>query len=71
MFVRHRKNFTSPLRAQQVNEISRFVKIVCQYNVTITVLDIINRPAFYLKDMVENVRTSQETHYVNATSPTG
>jgi hypothetical protein len=33
--------------------------------------DIIHRPAFYLEHMVDNIRTSQETHYVSAKSPTG
>jgi hypothetical protein len=68
---------TSPLRAQQVNALYRFV--------TITVLDIIVCPVFYLKHDVScrcleqrnvnktyrRVRTSPETHYVSATSPTG
>jgi hypothetical protein len=31
MFVPHRKHFTSPLRAQQVNAINRFLTMVCQY----------------------------------------
>jgi hypothetical protein len=40
-------------------------------NITITVLDIIHRPVFYLRHMMDNVRTSQEAHYVTTTSPTG
>jgi hypothetical protein len=40
-------------------------------NITITILDIIHRPVFYLKHLMDNVRTSQETYYVSATSPTG
>jgi hypothetical protein len=47
MFVPHRKHITSPLRAQQVNAIYRFVTMVI--NITVTVLDIIHRPFFYLK----------------------
>jgi hypothetical protein len=38
---------TSPLRAQQVNTIYRFVR--WYINITITILDIIHRPVFYLK----------------------
>jgi hypothetical protein len=29
------------------------------------ILDVIYRSAFYLKRMMDNVRTSQETHYVS------
>jgi hypothetical protein len=39
-------------------------------NITITILDITHRPVLYLK-LNRFVRTSQETHYVSATSPTG
>jgi hypothetical protein len=39
--------------------------------VTVTVLDIIHRPVFYLKHTVDNIRTSQEAHHVSAMSPTG
>jgi hypothetical protein len=42
--VHHRKHITSPLRAQQVNVIYRFVTTV--FNITITILDIIHRPVF-------------------------
>jgi hypothetical protein len=38
-------------------------------NFTFTFLDIIQRPVFYLKHVM-NFRTSQETHYVSATIPT-
>jgi hypothetical protein len=31
-------------------------------NITVTIQDIIHRPAFYLKQALDNVRTSQETH---------
>jgi hypothetical protein len=76
--VPHRKHITSPLRAQQVNAIYRFVTYI---NITIIILDIIHRPAFYLKHDVSCrclkqkninkiyrfVRTSQETQQVNAT----
>jgi hypothetical protein len=44
--VPHRKHVTSPLRAQQVNAIYRFVTMYI--NITITLLDIIHRPVFYL-----------------------
>jgi predicted permease len=40
-------------------------------NIVIAILNIIHRPVFYLKHTTGNVRTSQETHYVSATSPTG
>jgi hypothetical protein len=40
-------------------------------NITITVLGIMHRPAFYLKQRMHHFRTSQEAHYVSATSPTG
>jgi uncharacterized membrane protein len=43
----HRKHITSPLRAQQVNAICRFVR--WYINITITILNIIHRPVFYLK----------------------
>jgi hypothetical protein len=39
--VPHRKHITSPLRAQQVNAIYRFVTMAI--NITITILDIIHR----------------------------
>jgi hypothetical protein len=34
-------------------------------NITVTIMDIIHRPVFYLKHAMINVRTSQETHYVS------
>jgi hypothetical protein len=41
--------------------------------ISITILDIIHRPIFYLKlistQLYKIVRTSQETHYVSATIP--
>jgi hypothetical protein len=40
-------------------------------NITVTVLDIMRRPVFYMEHMMDNFRTSQETRYVLATSPTG
>jgi hypothetical protein len=40
-------------------------------DIPVTILDIIHRPAFYLKHTIGNVRTSQEAHYISATSPTG
>jgi hypothetical protein len=46
LFVPHRKHIMPPLRAQEVNAIYRFVRMI---NITITVLDIIHRPVFYLK----------------------
>jgi hypothetical protein len=36
-----------------------------------TALDIIHRLVSYLKHTADNVRTSQEAHYVYTTSPTG
>jgi hypothetical protein len=44
------KHITSPLRAKHVNGINRFVTMVCY--TTITILDIIRCPAFYLKHNV-------------------
>jgi hypothetical protein len=35
------------------------------------ILDIIRLSVFYLKHIIDNVRTSQETHYVSAMSPAG
>jgi hypothetical protein len=40
-------------------------------DITIAILDNIHRPVFYLKHTMDNVRTSQETRYASATSPTG
>jgi hypothetical protein len=40
-------------------------------NLTIKIMDIIHRSAFYLKHTMHNARTSQETLYVSATSLTG
>jgi hypothetical protein len=40
-------------------------------NITVTILDIIHRPVFYLKRTVDTVRTSQEAPYLSTTSPTG
>jgi hypothetical protein len=39
-------------------------------NKTITSFDIIHRPVFYLKHMINIVPTSQQTHYVSTTIPT-
>jgi hypothetical protein len=40
-------------------------------NIMVTILDIIHRPAFYLKHKNDNTCTSQEAHYVYVTTPTG
>jgi hypothetical protein len=40
-------------------------------NITITILDIIRRPVYYLKLKMYNVRTLLETHHVSAIRPTG
>jgi hypothetical protein len=40
-------------------------------NATITILDIIHRPVFYLNLTVDDARTSQEAHYLSAASPAG
>jgi hypothetical protein len=41
-------------------------------NITITILDIIYGLVFYfLKHVMDDVRTSQEAHYLSATGPTG
>jgi hypothetical protein len=45
---------TSPLRAQQVNAIYRFVG--WYINITFTILDIIHRPVFYLKHGVSETQ---------------
>jgi hypothetical protein len=47
--VPHRKQFTSPLRTQQVN---RFVTMVGYINITITIQGIVHRPVIYLKQNV-------------------
>jgi hypothetical protein len=52
MLVPHRKHDASPLRAQQINSIYRFVTMA------ITIQDIIHRPVFYLEHTMDNVRTS-------------
>jgi hypothetical protein len=44
MFLPHRKYVTSPLRAQQVNAIYRFV-----INITIKILEIIHGRVLYIK----------------------
>jgi hypothetical protein len=46
--VPHRKHITSPLRSQQVNVLSICIWR-CYINITITILEIIHRPVFYLK----------------------
>jgi hypothetical protein len=63
---------THYVSATDPNRLMRSIGLWRWYiNVTIPVLDIICGPVFYLKHIVGNVRTSQETHYVSATSPTG
>jgi hypothetical protein len=50
--VPHRKHNTSPLQAQQVNAIYRFVTMVVYINITIAILDTIHRLVivlFYIK----------------------
>jgi hypothetical protein len=66
MFVLHRKHITSPLRLMRSIGVWRWY-----INITITILDIVNRPVFYLNHTMSNVRTSQEAHNVSATSPNG
>jgi hypothetical protein len=39
-------------------------------NIISAIMGIIHRLIFYLKHTEDNVRTSQETHYVFATNPT-
>jgi hypothetical protein len=39
-------------------------------NITVTIVDDIYRPVFYLKRTMDHVRTSQEAHYDSTTSPT-
>jgi hypothetical protein len=70
LFVPHRKLIISLLRVQQVNAVYTFVTMVYEYT---TILDIIHRPVFILNStqLYRFVRTSQETHYVYTTSPTG
>jgi hypothetical protein len=65
MFIPHRKHITSPLR------LMRSIGVWRWYIITITILDIIHRPVFYLKHTMGNVRTSQEAHYLSAASPIG
>jgi hypothetical protein len=40
-------------------------------NITITILNIIHRPVFYLKHTMDIVRTSLESRCISATGPTG
>jgi hypothetical protein len=68
MFIPHRKHITFPLRVQQVNAICRFV--TGYINVILLILDFIHRPVFYL-NLFDDVRTSQEAHYVSTTIPAG
>jgi hypothetical protein len=60
------------LNTMQILETSEApTKITKTINKSVTVLDIIHRPVFYLKHTMDNVRTSQETLFASATSPTG
>jgi hypothetical protein len=45
-------------------------KIQTNQIITVTILNIIHRPVFYLKHMKGNVRTSLEAPYVSTMSPT-
>jgi hypothetical protein len=38
---------------------------------TVTILDSVHRRMRYLKDTMDNVRTSPEAHHVSVTSTTG
>jgi hypothetical protein len=68
MFVPHRKHITSPLRAQK--RLMRSIGLWrCYINITVTVVDIIHRPVFYLNHTMNTVCTSKETHYVTTTGP--
>jgi hypothetical protein len=64
--VPHRKHITSPLRAQQFNAIYRSVTIVYDNSGHYTSSCLLFKTQLY-----RFVRTSQETHYGPATSPTG
>jgi hypothetical protein len=70
--VPHSKHITSPLQAHTLMLSIGLWRLYI--NITITILDIILRPVFYLKlnstQLYKFDRTSQETHYVSATSPT-
>jgi hypothetical protein len=39
--------------------------------ITVTILNFTHRLVFYLKHQMTSIRTTHETHYVSATSPTG
>jgi hypothetical protein len=62
--VPRRKHITSPLRAKQVIGLWRWY-----VTITITILDIIH--LLFKTQLHRFVCTSQEAHYVSATSPTG
>jgi hypothetical protein len=69
MFVPHSKHITS---LYDPNRLMPSLGLWRWYiNITITVLDIIHRAVFYLKQAIDNVHTSLETRYVSTTSPTG
>jgi hypothetical protein len=65
--IKIRRDFTKMY--QDSSSSLRISEHLC--SITITILDINHHPAFYLKYMMDNVRTSQETYYVSARSPTG
>jgi hypothetical protein len=67
MFVPHRKHIASPLWAQQVNAIYRFVTMVQYYNYLSS--GYYQSSSILFKNMMGNVRNSLETHYLSATSP--
>jgi hypothetical protein len=50
--VPHRKHITSPLRAQQVNDIYIYRFVTWYINITNTILEIIRHTVFYLKHNV-------------------
>jgi hypothetical protein len=56
--VPHKKHITSPPRAQQVNAIHMYVYI----SITMTILDILHRPVFYLKHNVSETEFYLRVH---------
>jgi hypothetical protein len=60
--VPHRRHVTSPLQAQEVNVISRFVRTVYFYNY--------HDSGYYSSSCLLFKPNSTLTHYVSATSPT-
>jgi hypothetical protein len=75
-YMKHMMNVSTPQEAYYVSatEPKRLMPSIGLWrryiDISITILNIIHCPVFYFKYTMI-FRTSQETHYVSATSPTG